>query len=89
MKCKYCLQNNVVKNGRLSYDQYYKCKDCNRYFRHTLLDDANPKEIQELLDSGVHKYAIARKYGCTHNKKAQFNQTSNRKIFVERNKKNN
>jgi transposase-like protein len=36
MKCKYCLQTNVVKNGRLSYDQYYKCKDCNRYFRHTL-----------------------------------------------------
>ena len=61
MKCKYCLQNNVVKNGRLSYDQYYKCKDCNRYFRYTLLDDADPKEIQELLDSCVHKYAIARK----------------------------
>ena len=67
MKCKYCLQNNVVKNGRLSYDQYYKCKDCNRYFRHTLLDDTDPKEIQELLDSGIHKYGIARKYGCTHN----------------------
>lgn len=49
MKCKYCLQTNVVKNGRLSYDQYYKCKDCNRYFRYILLDDTNPKEIQELL----------------------------------------
>ncbi len=67
MKCKYCLQTNVVKNGRLSYDQYYKFKDYNRYFRHTLLDDTNPKEIQGLLDSGLHKYAIARRYGCTHN----------------------
>ena len=66
MKCKYCLQTNVVKNGRLSYDQYYKCKDCNRYFRHTLLDDTNPKEIQELLDSGIHRYAIAREYRCTN-----------------------
>lgn len=67
MKCKYCLQTNVVKNGHLSYDQYYKCKDCNRYFRYNLLDDTDPKEIQELLDGGVHKYAIARKYSCTHN----------------------
>jgi hypothetical protein len=33
----------------------------------TPVHDTNPKEIQELLDSGVHKYAIARKYGCTHN----------------------
>lgn len=32
MKYKYCLQTNVVKNGRLSYDQYYKCKDYNCYF---------------------------------------------------------
>jgi hypothetical protein len=32
-----------------------------------LLDDTDPKEIQELLDSGIHKYGIARKYGCTHN----------------------
>lgn len=50
MRCKYCLQTNVVKNGSLSYDQYYKCKDCNRYFRYTLLDDIDPKEIQELLE---------------------------------------
>jgi len=50
MKCKYCLQTNVVKNGRFSYDQYYKCKDCNRYFRHALLDDADPKEIQGILE---------------------------------------
>jgi hypothetical protein len=50
MKCKYCLQTNVVKNGQLSYDQYYRCRSCNRYFRRTLLDDTNPKEIQGLLE---------------------------------------
>ena len=66
MRCKYCLQTNVVKNGQLSYDQYYRCRSCNRYFRRTLLDDVNPKVIQSLLNNGVHKYAIARKYGCTH-----------------------
>lgn len=66
MKCKYCLQTNVVKNGYLSYDQYYRCRSCNRYFRHTLLDDVNPKVIQSLLNNGVHRYEIARKYGCTN-----------------------
>ena len=68
MKCKYCLQDtNIVKIGKLSYDQYYKCRTCNKHFSYTLLDDINPQEIQNLLNSGIHRYAIARNYGCTHN----------------------
>ena len=67
MKCKYCLQTNVVRIGKLSYDQYYKCRNCNKHFSYTQLDEANPQEIQYLLSIGIHRYAIARKYGCTHN----------------------
>ena len=43
------IQDESAEYNSLSYDQYYKCKDCNRYFRYILLDDTNPKEIQELL----------------------------------------
>jgi transposase-like protein len=57
----------VVKIGKLSYDQYYKCRNCNKHFSYTQLDEANPQEIQRLLSSGIHRYAIAREYGCTHN----------------------
>jgi transposase-like protein len=57
----------VVKIGKLSYDQYYKCRNCNKHFSYTQLDEANPQEIQYLLSIGIHRYAIARKYGCTHN----------------------
>jgi len=57
----------VVKIGKLSYDQYYKCRNCNKHFAYTSIDDIDPQEIQRLLSSGVHRYAIARKYGCTHN----------------------
>jgi len=67
MKCKYCLQTNVVKIGKLSYDQYYKCRNCNKHFSYTQLDEANPQEIQYLLSIGIHRYAITREYGCTHN----------------------
>jgi len=68
VKCKYCLQTtNVVKIDKLSYDQYYKCRNCNKHFSYTQLDEANPQEIQYLLSIGIHRYAIARKYGCTHN----------------------
>lgn len=66
MKCKYCLQTNVVKQGYVTFEQQYKCKNCNKYFTYTSLDDIDPKEIQSLFNAGVHKYAIARKYGCTH-----------------------
>jgi transposase-like protein len=57
----------VVKIGKLSYDQYYKCRNCNKHFSYTQLDEANPQEIQYLLSIGIHRYAIARQYGCTHN----------------------
>ena len=57
----------MVKIGKLSYDQYYKCRNCNKHFAYTSIDDIDPQEIQRLLSSGVHRYAIARKYGCTHN----------------------
>ena len=67
MKCKYCLQTNVVKIGKLSYDQYYKCRSCNKHFAYTGLDQVDPQEIQHLLSGGIHRYAIARQYGCTHN----------------------
>jgi len=67
MKCTYCLQTNVVKIGKLSYDQYYKCRSCNKHFAYTSIDQVDPQEIQSLLNSGVHRYAIARKYGSTHN----------------------
>jgi len=45
MKCKYCLQTNVVKIGKLSYDQYYKCRSCNKHFAYTGLDQVDPQEI--------------------------------------------
>jgi len=67
MKCKYCGQTNVVKHGYVTFEQQYKCKNCNKYFTYTSIDDIDPQEIQHLLSSGVHRYAIARKYGCTHN----------------------
>jgi transposase-like protein len=57
----------VVKIDKLSYDQYYKCRNCNKHFSYTQLDEANPQEIQYLLSIGIHRYAIARKYECTHN----------------------
>ena len=57
----------MVKIGKLSYDQYYKCRNCNKHFSYTQLDEANPQEIQYLLSSGIHRYVIAREYGCTHN----------------------
>ncbi|NBU53552.1 MAG: hypothetical protein EBS33_04180, partial [Alphaproteobacteria bacterium] len=57
----------MVKIGKLSYDQYYKCRNCNKHFSYTQLDEANPQEIQYLLSIGIHRYAIARQYGCTHN----------------------
>jgi len=57
----------VVKIGKLSYDQYYKCRNCNKHFAYTSIDQVDPQEIQRLLSSGIHRYAIARKYGGTHN----------------------
>lgn len=60
------MQTNVVKIGKLSYDQYYKCRSCNKHFAYTGLDQVDPQEIQ-YLSIGIHRYAIARKYGCTHN----------------------
>ena len=66
MKCKYCLHTNVVKNGYVTFEQQYKCRNCNKYFTYTGLDQVDPEEIQHLLSSGIHRYAIARKYGCTH-----------------------
>jgi transposase-like protein len=56
----------VVKIGKLSYDQYYKCRNCNKHFAYTSIDQVDPQEIQRLLSSGIHRYAIAREYGCTH-----------------------
>ena len=58
---------NVLKIGKLSCDQYYKCRNCNQHFAYTGLDQVDPQEIQRLLSSGIHRYAIARQYGCTHN----------------------
>jgi hypothetical protein len=61
MKCKYCLQTNVVISG-----EYYRCRDCKRHFSYSPIEDIDPEEIQLLLDSGIHRYAIARKYRCTN-----------------------
>ena len=61
MKCKYCLQTNVVRNG-----EYYRCRDCKRNFSYSPIEDIDPEEIQCLLDRGIHRYAIARKYRCTN-----------------------
>ncbi len=66
MKCKYCMQTNVVKHGYVTFEQQYKCRDCNKYFISTSIDDIDPQEVQRLLSSGVHRYAIAREYGCTN-----------------------
>lgn len=59
MKCKYCLQTNVVISG-----EYYRCRDYKRHFSYSPIEDIDPEEIQRLLDSGIHRYAIARKYRC-------------------------
>ncbi|MBN8523704.1 MAG: hypothetical protein H6911_06160 [Rickettsiaceae bacterium] len=61
MKCKYCLQTNVVRNG-----EYYRCRDCKRNFSYSPIEDIDPEEIQRLLDRGIHRYAIAREYRCTN-----------------------
>ena len=61
MKCKYCLQTNVVRNG-----EYYRCRDCKRNFSYSPIEDIDPEQIQRLLDRGIHRYAIAREYRCTN-----------------------
>lgn len=66
MKCKYCLHTNVVKNGRVTFEQYYHCRSCGKHFAYTRIDDIDPEEVQSLLNTGVHRYTIAKKYGCTH-----------------------
>ena len=55
MKCKYCLETNVVRNG-----EYYRCRDCKRNFSYSPIEDIDLEEIQCLLDRGIHRYAIAR-----------------------------
>ena len=60
------MQTNVVKHGYVTFEQQYKCRDCNKYFISTSIDDIDPQEVQRLLSSGVHRYAIAREYGCTN-----------------------
>ena len=66
MKCKYCLHTNVVKQGYVTFEQYYHCRNCGKHFAYTSIEDIDPEEVQSLLDTGVHRYTIAKKYGCTH-----------------------
>jgi hypothetical protein len=45
---------------------YYQMEE-SEFLKNTGLSKKQHKEIQHLLSSGIHRYAIARQYGCTHN----------------------
>jgi len=61
MKCKYCLQTNVVRNG-----EYYRCRDCKRNFSYSPIEDIDPEETRTFIFYAILYLAIAREYCCTN-----------------------
>jgi uncharacterized OB-fold protein len=49
MKCKYCVSEKVVKNGKVRGEQVYKCNECgHRFVPHQSLGNKTPAQAARM-----------------------------------------